>query len=126
MPKEFFFFDTSYSAISLNNCPSELEPFHVHVYRSGETHTNHRTEAIVVVAVAIIVVEIEHASIGRIVVVAPAFEERIVALREGRVITEKSLIFKSAPRSFAYASERGILFLLFPLYRYFTYFFDAY
>ena len=37
MPKEFFFFDTSYSAISLNNCPSELEPFHVHVYRSGET-----------------------------------------------------------------------------------------
>jgi len=58
------------------------------VYRSARRDTQHRTEPVVAVVVAIVVVEVEHAGIGRIVVVVPAFEERIARVREVRVVTD--------------------------------------
>ena len=44
-------------------------------------------EAIVVVAATPSVVEIEHSCIGRVVVIASTFEERISQVRKVRVVT---------------------------------------
>ena len=57
------------------------------LYRSARGNANHRTEPVVAVVVAVVVVEVEHAGIARVVVVAPANEERIVRVREVRVVT---------------------------------------
>ena len=58
------------------------------VYRSARGNAKHRAEPVVAVVVAIVVVEVEHAGIARIAVVAPAFEERIARVREVRVVTD--------------------------------------
>ena len=58
------------------------------VYRSAGLNAQNRAETVVAVVVAIVVVEVEHTSIAAIVVVAPAFEERIARVREVRVVTD--------------------------------------
>ena len=46
----------------------------------------HRAEPVVVVRISVVVVERKCACIRAIIVIVPAFEERIVAVREVRVV----------------------------------------
>ena len=72
--------------MSVNNCPSEIDSFvNLCVSKCSATSQDH-TERFVVVAIAIVVVRIEHARIGTIIVIAPTFEERISRVHEVRVV----------------------------------------
>jgi len=47
---------------------------------------HYRTEPVVVVVITVRIVEIEQAGIATIIPIAPAFEERIIRVREVRVL----------------------------------------
>ncbi len=59
---------------------------------SARRHAKHRAEAIERVAVAAAVAEVEHARVVRVVVVAPAVEERTGRVREARVVGTPRII----------------------------------
>jgi len=73
IPKELILFDTSHTAKSLNICSAGLELLSVLcVSKCQEPHAS----------------EVECTGIRAIIVVAPAFEERIARVREVRVVTD--------------------------------------
>ena len=70
----------------------------------------YRTETVVVVAIAIVVVEVEQTCIGTIIIVASAFENRVVRIHKVRIIQFYPYIINSP----FYASLKG----LHKIYRY--------
>lgn len=76
------------SAFSLKNYPSGIEAFNLLCVSKCN-----RTETIVIVRTAVIVVEIEHSCTVSIVEITPTFEERILQTQKVRVVQFNPVLF---------------------------------